>query len=300
MALSGLHCAQRVLAATPKAVVVLAAALLVAGDAQGAEPSTEATSSRAAKEQALREIPWAKLSRQDQRMTQYVVRKASLYRRSPTHAFDCDPQVFNFLAQHPEVVVNVWNLMGVSNLSLTRRSDDVFQAADHAGAEGALRVMHADYRPDCRNTVVVFADGRYQAGPMPDGIDAHCVLLLRSASRRETNGRTYVTARLDSFVRFENVGADLLAKTLKPLLVKSADHNFTETMKFVSTFSRTAEQRPEGLVNLTAKLDKVDDRTRQELAVLCRQTAARQASVAGPDRAVQLARLQQPEAEASR
>ncbi|WP_146587325.1 hypothetical protein [Posidoniimonas polymericola] len=281
-------------------LLVAAALCAAAGSAHAEEYSAEATSSRSAREQALKEIPWAKLSRQDQRMTQYVVRKASLFRRSPTHAFDCDPEVFNFLSQHPEVVVNVWNLMGVSNLSLVRRPDDVFQAADQAGAEGALRVMHADYQPDCRNTVVVFADGRYQAGPMPDAIDAHCVLLLRSASRRETNGRTYVTARLDSFVRFENVGADLLAKTLKPLLVKSADHNFTETMKFVSTFSRTAEQRPDGLLNLTQRLDKVDEKTRLELADLCRQTAAKLASTLRSDEAVQLAKLQQPGEDASR
>ncbi|WP_146565039.1 hypothetical protein [Posidoniimonas corsicana] len=300
--MSETHCAPRLVRAIrvglPAAFVV--AFGLAASGATAANQVADGSSSRDVMEQARGEIPWAKLSRQDQRLTQYVVRKASLFRRSPTHAFDCDPQVFNFLSQHPEVVVNVWNLMGVSKLSLTRHAEDRFHAEDGAGAEGALRVMHADYQPDSRNTVVVFADGQYQAGPMPEPIDAHCVLVLRSASRRESDGRDYVTARLDSFVRFEHVGTELIAKTLKPLLVKSADHNFTETMKFVSTFSRTAEQRPDGLLNLAQRLDKVDDKTREELAVLCRETAARHASVdpaAGP---IRLARLQQPEEVAGR
>lgn len=258
-----------------------------------ADAASAGSSSRQAREDAQRAIPWANLSRSDQRSVQYVVRKASLFRRTPTHAFDCDPQVFSFLAQHPEVVVNVWNLMGVSKLSLARTGDQQYQAADSAGTHGALRVVYSSYEPDGANTIVALADGAYHTAPMREPLKAHCVLVLRSASRRETDDRTYVTARLDSFVRFERVGADLVAKTLRPLLVKSADHNFTETMKFVSTFSRTAEQRPEGLVNLASKLERVDPATRAELAHLCRQTAQRTAA-AEQARPVRLAELQQP------
>lgn len=270
---------------------ILLLLIVLAPGAALAQADQDGTSSREAKDQALREIPWRYLAAPDARVARYVTRKASLFRRSPTHVFDCDPRVFNFLAQHPEVVVNVWNLMGVSNLSLEKTTDLNYRAADQAGTQGALRIAYEHYEPDCNNKVVVLANGSYQAGPMPDPIRAQCVLILRSASRRETNGRTYVTARLDSFVRFEKVGADIVAKTLKPLLMKSADHNFTETMKFVSTFSRTAEQRPEGLVSLSQKLDRVDEQTRVELVDLCRKTGAVPTASVGGDGPIRLVRL---------
>jgi hypothetical protein len=284
---------RRVGAQTIGALAIALGALFVAPACAANDP-TAATSDREAMEEARQEIPWNKLSLQDQRMTQYVVRKASLFRRAPTHVFDCDPQVFNFLSQHPEVVVNVWNLMGVSKLSLQRTSPVTFRAADQAGTEGALRILHSQYEPNASNKLLVFAEGNYQAGPMPEPIRAHCVLLLRSASRKESNGRTYVTARLDSFLRFEKTGVDLVAKTLRPLLVKAADNNFTETMKFVSTFSRTAEQRPDGIVNLADRLENVDAETRVELATICQQVAARQTASTTGDTGIRLVRLQSP------
>lgn len=273
--------------------VVLLAALAVCGaPASGSEP-WEGASSKEAKQEALSSIPWRELSQQDQRMTQYVVRKASLYRRTPTATFDCNPEMFNFLSQHPEVVVNVWNLMGVSKMSLMRTSADSFRASDEAGACGALRVMHSHYGADGQNRLLVFANGQYEAPAMPEPLRAGCVLLLRSASQHR-GGKSYVTARLDVFVRFEKTGADIVAKTFRPLLVTSADHNFTETMKFVSTFSRTAQSKPQGVVNLAAKLDRVDPATRQELTQLCLRTSAEaNASISGQS-PVRLVELQTP------
>ncbi len=291
------HCApprRRFVGSQVVAALLLTIGVLSAPPPCAADDPRAATSDREAMEEARREIPWKQLSPQDQRLTQYVVLKASLYRRAPTHVFDCDPQVFNFLSQHPEVVVNVWNLMGVSKLSLNRTSPVTFNAADQAGTQGALRILHSHYEPDSSNKVLVFAEGHYRAGPMPEPIRAHCVLLLRSASRRESNGRTYVTARLDSFLRFEKTGADLVAKTFRPLLAKAADHNFTETMKFVSTFSRTAEQRPDGIVNLAERLQNIDTQTRAELASVCREVAARQTAQTAGDTNIRLVRLQAP------
>lgn len=254
----------------------------------------EATSSRGAEDEARRAIPWSSLSRQDQRLTQYVVRDATIYRRMPTRVLPCDPKVFNFLTEHPEVVVNVWNLMGVSNLSMTRTGDGTYHARDQIGTRGVLRVMHANYSADCSNRLVVYAEGAYHAPPLTDPIRARCVLLLRSGSTVETDGRTFVTVRLDSFVRFEQSAADIVAKTLRPLLAKTADHNFTETMKFVATFSRTAQERPDGLVKLSSQLERVDPHTREELASLCRQIGTRGASEEG--REVSLTRIHNPDA----
>jgi hypothetical protein len=102
-------------------------------------------------------------------------------------------------------------------------------------------------------------------------------LLLQSGAVQETNGRHYVTVRVDSFVHVEQIGLDLLAKTVRPWITRTADQNFVETLTFVSTFSRTAEQNPQGMQRLASRLPTIDEPTRQELVQLCFRTAGRYA-----------------------
>ena len=76
-------------------------------------------------------------------------------------------------------------------------------------------------------------------------------------------------------MRFDRPATELVARTLKPLIVRTADHNFIETMRFVSLFSRTAETNPDGMQRLASRLESVDAATRREFALACHQTAAR-------------------------
>ncbi len=233
----------------------------------------EATTSAAAKQEAEKAIPWGDLSHQDQRLVRYVVQNATLYRRMPTRVVDCDPAMFSLLCQRPEVVVNLWNVMGLSNLELERVSDNVFRAHDQAGTTGVLRVLDSRYEEGAQNRLLLFVDGSYHSPPLPGPIEAKCVLLLRTGSTIETNGRPYVAGRLDSFVMFERKAAELAARTLRTMIGATADHNFTETMKFASVLSRSAESDPDRVASLTPQLDRVSLEARDELIRQCHATA---------------------------
>ena len=188
----------------------------------------------------------------------------------PTQVVRCEPEVFTFLIQRPEVVASVWNVMGVSQLEVKRTGNDRFHAADNAGTTGAVRVMHANWGDDAQHSAVVYAEGHYDAKPLPRPITARSILVLRSGSAVGSDGESYVTARLDSFIRFERASADLIARTLSPLLNRTADHNFVETMKFVSTFSQTRDRNPRGVARLAHRLENVGEDVRAELVTLCR------------------------------
>ena len=131
------HCAKRYVAAHIQANTALGKHRLVAGlltlticmgvssarVCRAAEPG-EATSDRAAQTEALRKIPWQRLSAPERSTVQYITKNASIYRRLPIRVIDCDPELFTFLVQHPEVVVDVWRVMGISRVMLAdfRRS----------------------------------------------------------------------------------------------------------------------------------------------------------------------------------
>ena len=248
-----------------------------------AEPRGEttalgATSDRAARDEAIRAIPWKQLPDPQRRKLQYVIQHASMYRRLPTRVIDCDPDLFTFLLQHPEVVVDVWQMMGVSKVTLQQVADQAYRADDGAGTTGNVCYLYADWGPEARNLAVVYAEGAYDGKPFLQPLRAKTAIVLQSGAVQETNGRNYITVRVDSFVDIEQMGVELVAKTVQPWINKTADRNFIETLGFVSTFSQTAEKNPQGMQRLATRLKTVDGPTRQQLVNLCYRAAQRYAT----------------------
>lgn len=263
--------------------LVLACFVFVAPCADGAWPGqreadpSEATSSRAARDEAVRQIPWKLMSPDNRRLAQSVINQTSIYRRLPTRVIDCDPDLFTFLLQHPEIVVDVWRVMGISQVALSRTNDGAYRGTDNAGTTGTVRYLFSNWGPDAQNVAVAYADGSYSGAPFVTPLKAQSLMFVRSSAVRETNGRRYITVKIDSFVRIEQMGIEVIAKTVQPWIAKTADQNFIETLTFVSNFSRTAEKNPEGMQRLAARLNAVDEPTRNELVTLCFRTAERYA-----------------------
>lgn len=266
--------------------------LIAAPCAFGAD-ATSANSSRAARDEAIRTIPWRQLSPTDRADAQFVVKNASMFRRLPTRVIDCDPDMFTFLVQHPEVIVDVWQVMGISRVKLDRLPDGVYRGSDGAGTTGNLRYLYTNWGGPGDNFAVVFADGAYDGQPLLKPIRAQTLMLIQWKAIEETNGRHYITVRADSFVHVEQLGIELVAKTVQPWISRTADQNFIETLTFVSNFSRTAEQNPQGMQRLAMRLTSLDAPTKNELVEICYRTAQRHSARAEvtPDRNAVLARF---------
>jgi len=226
------------------------------------EPIADLVSfSREEKKDALRQIPYNQLAAADKPLVSEVVNDPSIFRRLPVQVFDCDPELYSFLINYPEIVVNIWKVMGITNVHLKRLGPNSFHADDGAGTVTTVRVLFAN-----RGTNVFFADGYYDGPMAPRKIGAQCVLLLRSGFTRTEGGQSFVSNRLDVFVRFENTAADLLARTLHPLIGKTADFNFAESTKFLAKISKNAEDNFPGMQSLVGRLVNVDPAIRQQFA----------------------------------
>ncbi len=261
------------------AIAFFLASAIVSSEALAEEGAagSDATSSRAAHDEAVHALPWKLMSPNNRQVAQSIINNASIYRRLPTRVIDCDPDLFTFLLQHPEVVIDVWRVMGISQVALNKAPDGVFHGTDGAGTNGTVRYLFSNWGPNAQNLAVVYADGAYSGSPFVTPLKAQSIMLVRSSDVQETNGRHYVTVHIDSFVHIEQMGIELIAKTVQPWINKTADQNVIETMTFVSNFSRTAEKNPEGMQRLACRLNSVDEPTRTTLVSLCFRTAERYA-----------------------
>jgi hypothetical protein len=244
--------------------------------ANSAEDASKGSTSSAARADAAKCIPFDQLDAKTRAKVSDVVKKAGIFRRMPVTVVDCNPDLYLFLVRNPEVVVNIWQVMNVTTVSTQRVKPGVYRATDGAGTACNIEFVHSS--PD---THVILADGAYSGPLFMRPVKARCVLLLKSGYVKETDGRTYVTSRMDTFIDLDSVGVELFARTVQPLVGKAADHNFTETSAFFGTLSRAAERNPPGIERLSGKLAKIDAGVRDEFLQHARAVAA--AQTAKPD-----------------
>jgi hypothetical protein len=241
--------------------------------AAAGEEQHEASTSQAARQEARRAIPLAKVDPAYRRQVSEVLADPSVFRRLPTNVVDCQPEMFTFLAQNPEVLVEIWRELDVSRVELIRSGVNTFDLRDNAGTTGRLVVVEATCEAAAQNRIVMYAEGQYEGKPFSRSVGARCVLLLRSGSVRETNGRQYVAARLDSFVKLDRTSIEIMAQVAHPFVGRTADRNFADTLAFISNLSYTAERRPSSIDDLAGDLEHVDAARREGLSAVAHRCA---------------------------
>ncbi len=85
------------------------------------------------------------------------------------------------MIRHPEVIVNIWQLMGISKVTMERTGPNTFDASDNAGSVGAVQFCYSS-----ADTQLIFAEGSYEGPLFSRPIRARCLLLLKSAVRSRT------------------------------------------------------------------------------------------------------------------
>jgi hypothetical protein len=222
---------------------------------------TQATSSAAAREEAIQSIPFDRLDAAGRAKVTAVLDNTTVYRRMPTRVVCTDPDLYLFLVRHPDVIVNVWEALGVSQLQLRQAGPASFRVTEKEGTSATLQFL---YR--ARDMHVIYGDWNYTGALMNRPVTGRCLAILKTGYLRESDGRCYVTSRLDAFLSVEPGGIEVLAKIFHPLVAKTADANFTQTVAFVGSLSRTAEVNSRGVQRLATKLTHISPEVRQQFA----------------------------------
>jgi hypothetical protein len=250
-----------------------AATGVAAGPAVSRPDPLQATGSPAARQEAIDSIPMDKLDAGAQAKVRSVLSNITVFRRLPVRVVGCDPDLYLYLVRNPDVIVNIWEVLGITQLRLRQTTAGTYQVAE---AEGTTTTIEYLYRS--HDTHIVFGHWSYTGPLLPRPIQGRCLAVLKSGYVRETDGRYYITNRLDAFLSVEPIGAELLTKTLYPLVVKNADSNFIQVVSFVGSLSRTAEVNSRGMQRLAAKLTQVKPEVRQGLAEVSAAVSDRAAS----------------------
>jgi len=239
----------------------------------------EANTSETARRDAVRAMPFDKLSATDKARVESVIADVSIFRRMPTRVIDCEPALYLFLVRHPDVVVNIWEIMKASRLKVRQTGPAQFQVTEAGGTVANMEILCSS-----RDTQLVYGEGTYQGPLFARAIRGRAVLLLKTATARDADGRFHITSRLDSFVSIEPGGIELLTKTIHPIIGKTADNNFIQTLNFVGSLSRTIETNNRGVQRLATRLEHVPPPVRTQFAELAASLGQKATAAADSDK----------------
>ena len=238
----------------------------------------QATTSRAACEDAQRSIPFDGLDPEARAKVASVLQDVSFFRRMPIRVTRCDPELYLFLVQHPDVIVNIWQVVGLTKVTMHQTGPATFWMTDPVGTTGSVEYLYSDH-----DTQVIYTEGSYDGALFTRPVKGRGLLIVQSGYVREPDGRYYVTSRLDAFMRVEHLGLEILTKTFQPLVGRVADINFSYTADFLGNLSRTAEQNGGGMQHLAGKLTQVQPHVRRQFAQVAQRVAEKAAELSQHD-----------------
>ncbi len=231
------------------------------------------SSSREARRRAVEAFPMDRIPEPQRRAIEPCLKSATLYRRLPVETVVCDAELLDFALTKPEAIVDIWQVLGISRLTLDPMGQRQWRLSDGYGTVGVLRLVHQERQG--RGGLLVFHGRGAYTGPLsPKNLTGSCVLLVRHSPAMEAvDGRPRQAIQIDSFLDMDGVGLEIVTRTLQPLIVRSAASNLHEICLFMSTLSESARTNPEGVAQLASRLQQTNAADRQTLAAIARRAA---------------------------
>ena len=216
-------------------------------------------------------VPWDALDDQSRKQIQGVIRNKTIFRHMPQQVGYCDPEMYDFMISHPDVVIELWKLLGITHISLQETGPDKYHMV-----EGTATVSDVEVVYKSKNLCIAYAVGEYDAPMLRRKIKGDVVLFLRSRYGHDKENRPIVQSDLDVYVRIHNPGAEMLAKILVPIVGKIADSNFEQTIAFVRSVSAAAQDDYEVIREYAERLQNVRSEVAKEFAITAEMTYDRE------------------------
>ena len=210
------------------------------------------------------------LSQSDVLRLQSVLRNVTVFRRLPVYQVEADKNMVMFMVNHPDAVVNIWDKMGISQISVRERGDGLYEVSDIAGTSGWMKRLWAG-----ENAILYYLEGRYHGSLLTNDVRGKVLVLARFSSARNAEGAEVLNCYVDTFLSLEQKSADLGVRLLFPMLGKVADNNLEQTLAFVRWYCDGCKSSPVMLSAYAMELKNIRLETRQELARQTQMIAAK-------------------------
>ncbi|MCA8986978.1 MAG: hypothetical protein KDA78_05025 [Planctomycetaceae bacterium] len=217
------------------------------------------TSDREWKESGLQRLQQIRLTSSGRKTAQKVCDEMSLYRHLPEVRFEIDPETYDYFIGNPDLVVSMWQAMGISAIGLKQVSQYQYQMNNTDGTDCKFF-----YLKRSQNANVVYCQGKFQSPVLKNPIEAEGVVCVYTKFEKHPDGTTFALHSADAFIAFENGAIETAAKLTSPISNYIADRNFQEISLFMHSMHLSMARQPSWVQELTGRIEPVMPERAQE------------------------------------
>jgi len=221
------------------------------------------TSARTLRNAAQKGLPLEKLSAEKRQQVEALLQSTSLFRQLPVYSFECNPGLYRFFLTNPDVVVSIWQALGISEFEMWPTAKDTYRA--DAG-DGSFGIVEELYRSDLES--LVLCNGVYKSPLLVRPIRAKALMHLEARLLPQADGTTNVEHRIHLFVTFPSQTVETAAKIISPVSNLIVDRNFREVSLFIHMMSMALERQPGWVERLVGKMEDVTDTQKKQFLQL--------------------------------
>jgi hypothetical protein len=169
-----------------------------------------------------------------------VLAQPTLTTRGPSETFNCQPPVYHWLLDHPDLAVRLWQALGARCAPVEDRGGGVFGWHDEHGSDVRWQtVLHsADQR-------LWYAEGRVKPGVLLPMIAFQAVLLLDYTEGHDREGHPALRHQMRLYLHTDSHAAALAAKLVGASAPRLAEQYVAQLEMFFGGMAWYLDQNPE-------------------------------------------------------
>jgi len=226
--------------------VVLATALVLGGLPQGGRTEPEEAPAPFVTLEALPlGIPMGNLPETARARAETVLGGSVFGQRVTGIRYRSREAVFQFLLDHPDFAASIARALKLGEYRVTPLEDG-YWGDDNRGAQGTIRVLHAD-----GGRRLFHLEGRYDPRGLP-AIAGQLLVLLEFRHAEDGEGGSVVDSSLTGHVRIDTPVVGVIAQVVgalsRPLVERAVERKVRRFFRTAARVSRWAHDEPEQLV----------------------------------------------------
>lgn len=216
-------------------------------------------SSSSIRKQALQDLSLERLGPQGQKKAQAILKNVGMFRHLPTISFECDPEIYRYFLNNPDVAVSTWRAMGISQFQLQQTGANQYRADAGDGSIGDIEILLQTPKE-----IIIVCDGAFKSPLLPKPIVARSLMRVQSSFVRNVEGKVTGTHNGEVYVEFPSHAVEAAAKVISPVSHVIADRNFKQMTLFVHLMSQAMVKNPAWIEQTGQKMEGVSDEKKLE------------------------------------
>jgi hypothetical protein len=169
-----------------------------------------------------------------------VMKDPTLTAVSPAEEFVAQPDMYQWLLDHPDRTAGAWRKMGVAAVEIKPLKDGRFCWKDENGSE--LVWQNVAQGPTGR---VWYAEGKVNPGPLFPTVAVKAVAVLTYADTPRSTGDAVIKHQIEVFLHTDSKTAALATKLLGDGAPRMASQGSEQLLMFFSGIAKYAHDKPE-------------------------------------------------------